>query len=840
MSTDAVKVRSRGNKAIRIIWILFFSGVIAVILILLMADWGWLGDMPSIEQLQNPSASEASQIYADDGSLMGKVFKTDRVNVSYDQISPNVIHALIATEDERFYKHNGIDPRSFLRAVFSLGGEGGGSTITMQTAKNLFTDYKRNIFIRSIQKIKESIIAVKLERNFTKDEIITLYLNTVPFGDNVYGIRNAAKTFFQVEPSQLTVAQAAVLVGMLKASTAYNPRINPDRALMRRNVVIGQMVKNGFVPPAEAEKIKLTPLVLNYHRLNEANGIAPYFRMILIQQLNELCNTRLKKPDGTPYDLYKDGLKIYTTINPQLQKYAEESVAKHLSYMQEVLDEQDDIKSGSVWKGHERTLDWAMRHSVRWQNEKDAGLSDDEIVKTFNVKTKMTVFAWNKFRHKDTIMTPMDSIKYHKKLLQTGFMAMDPITGEVKAWVGGIGFKMFKYDHVNINTKRQVGSTIKPLLYSLAIEKSGFTPNTPVNDERQYFDGYGYVPATGASCTGRTMPMSEALAESRNCATAYIEKQIDPKSNGGAVKFVDFLKECGVTSKLEPYPSIVLGSEEISLYEMMQAFSMFPGKGFNVQPMMITRIEDAHGTVLYTNTPKRKEIVSDITASSMVSMMQDVINYGTGRRLNNYDVRGDIAGKTGTTNDNADAWFIGYTPQLLVGIWTGCDDRFIHIHSESEGQGAAVALPIWAYFLNAAEDDESTGINVNQRFNNNYDQSQSLIYDWANNKDSADSTQNILPVIPKNALPQDIGPESDSGDNNNDDQPAVGGSVNTQKQNQAKNTPKTNQEPSQQTAQPEKKKGLLKKIFGGGSKDKKQEAIPKTQNPNQQVKPLIE
>ncbi|ANI88798.1 peptidoglycan glycosyltransferase [Arachidicoccus ginsenosidimutans] len=821
MNTTSTQEKRPKNIAVRILWMIFFAGIIGVVLLLLMANYGLLGEMPSIEQLQNPSASEASQIYADDGSLMGKVFQQDRVNVSFNDISPNVVHALVATEDERFYSHNGVDPHALARAFFSLGGEGGASTITMQTAKNLFTNYKRNTLIRIFQKIKEAIIAVKLERNFTKNEILTLYLNTVPFGDNVYGIRNAARTFFQTDPSQLSVAQAAVLIGMLKASTAYNPRIHPDRALARRNVVIGQMVRNGFVSQSEAQQIKATPIVLNYHKLNEANGLAPYFRMILVEQLKNWCKNN-PKPDGTPYDLYTDGLKIYTTINPHLQKYAEEAVAKHMSYMQQILNAQSDIKNGSVWKAHQRTLDWAMRHSIRWNNEKNDGLSDNEIVKTFNVKTKMTVFAYNYYRHKDTVMTPLDSIKYMRQMLQAGFMAMDPLSGEVKAWVGGIDYRHFKYDHVNINTKRQVGSTIKPLLYSLAIEKGGFTPNTPVQDERQYFNGYGYVPATGASCTGRTMPMSEALAESRNCATAYIEKQLGPNSNEGAVKFVDFLQQCGISSKLEPYPSIVLGSEEISLYEMMQAFSMFPGRGFNVQPMLITRIEDAHGNVLFTSTPKRKQIISDITASSMVSMMQDVINYGTGRRLNNYDVQGDIAGKTGTTNDNSDAWFIGYTPQLLVGIWTGCDDRFIHIQSESEGQGAAVALPIWAYFFNKAENDPSTGLNVHQKFDNNFNSDsggQSLIYDWANNiPDSTDSIQNKL--LPNNIKPQDIGPESDSGDNINDNQAPVGGDNSSLPAKKPQTKPKAVM-PAPSQKQPEKKKeGLLKRIFGGKNKNK--------------------
>ena len=325
---DEGKTRS-GNKVVRLLWIIFFSGLLGAFLLIMMANYGLLGEMPSIEQLQNPNASEASQIYADDGSLMGKIYSEDRINVSYDQISPHVIEALVATEDERFYQHSGIDPRSLARAFFSLGGEGGASTITMQTAKNLFTDYKRNAFIRIIQKLKESIIAIKLERNFTKNEIVTLYLNTVPFGDNVYGIRNAARTFFQVNPSELTVGQAAVLIGMLKASTTYNPRLHMDKAIQRRNVVINQMVRNHFVSPQDAEKFKRDPIVLNYHKMSNSNGLAPYFRMELIRQLKQWCaDPANKKPDGTTYNLYTDGLRIYTTINPHLERYAESAVAK--------------------------------------------------------------------------------------------------------------------------------------------------------------------------------------------------------------------------------------------------------------------------------------------------------------------------------------------------------------------------------------------------------------------------------------------------------------------------------------------------------------------------------
>lgn len=671
-----------------------------------MANFGLLGAMPSIDDLQNPTASESSQVYADDGSMMGKYYLQDRVNVSYKDISPNVINALIATEDERFMEHSGIDARAIARAVFSAGTEGGGSTITMQTAKNLFTDkVSSNIIKRIIQKIKESIIAVKLERNFTKQEIITLYLNTVPFSDNVFGIRNASKTFFSKEPSQLKVEEAAVLVGMLKAPSTYNPRTAIDQATSRRNTVIEQMEKNNYVTSGQAASLKAKPIVLDYKKLDESTGLAPYFRMVLGEELKKWCKDH-KRPDGKHYNLYKDGLKIYTTINPRMQLYAEEAVAKHMSYMQKILNSQGNVKSGSVWKGHENVLEAAMKQSDRWKTAKDAGLKDEEIRKQFFEKTKMKIFAWNTKREKDTTMTPYDSIKYCRQMLQSGFMAMDPISGQIKAWVGGIDFKTFKYDHVNINTKRQVGSTIKPLLYTLAIENAGFTPATTVVDQQQVFGGFGKVPNTSATCTGGSMPMSSALAFSRNCATAYIMKQLGTRSNDGPKMFVDFLKNCNVSSKIPAYPSIALGSCEISLYEMMQAYTMFPGRGMNVTPVYITRIEDRNGNVLQTFTPQRKEVVSEMSAYSVVTMMQQVLKIGTGKRIWGYGVKGDIAGKTGTTNDNSDAWFMGYSPQLLCGVWSGCDDRFIRFQSTAIGQGAAAALPVWAYFYTKVKADK--------------------------------------------------------------------------------------------------------------------------------------
>src|SRR6478735_2190902 len=702
------KTKTGIKRSVSILWKVFFIGLGLGILIIIAADLGLLGKMPSIEELQNPSASLASQVYADDGTLMGKFYLQDRVNVKYADISKYVIQALVATEDERFYEHNGIDPRSVARAVFFLGSQGGGSTITMQTAKNLFTEYSSNMFVRIPQKIKEGIIAIKLERNFTKEEIVTLYLNTVPFSDNVYGIRNAAKTFFQQEPDRLTIEEAATLIGMVNAPTAFNPRLYPARAKERRDFIINKMVNSNFITRSQADALTTKPIVLNYRKLNENTGLAPYFRMVLGEELKKWCKTHTK-PDGESYNLYLDGLKIYTTINPKMQLYAEEAVAKHMAYMQKILNSQKDIKSGSVWKGHENVLEAAMKVSERWKNAKKEGMEDEDIRKTFFEKTSMKVFAWSNSREKDTVMTPYDSIKYSRQMLDCGFMSMDPLSGYIKAWVGGIDFKNFKYDHVNINTRRQVGSTIKPLLYSLAIEDAGFTPNTMVVDQQQSFGQYGEVPATTTSCTGNTMPMSSALMWSRNCATAYIMKQLGgDKDNEGAKRFVDFLKTCNVrTDNIEPYPSIALCSCEISLYEMLQAYSMYPGRGFNVKPMYITRIEDKNGNVLQTFTPMRKEVISDVTAYSVISMMQGVMQFGTGRRIWSYGVTGEIAGKTGTTNDNSDAWFMGYTPQLLCGAWTGCDDRFIRFNSTALGQGSSAALPVWGYFYNEVEKDKT-------------------------------------------------------------------------------------------------------------------------------------
>jgi len=703
---------------VRLFWKYYFISAGVFLFFILILNWGWIGDMPDLNDIENPTASLASQVYAQDGTPMGKFYLEDRITVKYRDISPYLLQALVATEDKRFYDHYGVDGEGLIRAVAFLGSQGGASTITMQTAKNLFTDNwsTKNKILRIIQKIKESIIAIKLERNFTKQEIITLYLNTVPFSENVFGVSNASRTFFQKEPDRLTVEEAALLIGMINAPTKYNPNRNPKLALERRNLVLNRMAGQKYISQDQANELKNLPIATNFKKLDQNNGLGPYFRMTLGEYMKKWCKDH-KKNNGDPYDLYRDGLKIYTTINPRMQLYAEEAVARHMSYLQKEFNQQANIKSGTIWKEFSAQLELAVKQTDRWKNLKKEDMEEDAIRKTFNEPLPMRIFAWNKNRFIDTIMTPYDSLKYHKQTLQTGFLAVDPFTGEVKAWVGGVDFKTFKYDHVNINTKRQVGSTIKPLLYSLAIEEAGFTPNTIVQDIQQNFDGYGMVPNTPKTCTFQSIPMAQALAESRNCSSAYIMKQINGKSNEAAIQFVEYLKKCNIKSDLQPYPSIALGAVEISLFEMVQAYTMFPGAGYNAQPFFINRIEDKNGNVLESYSPQRRKVIKEETAYSVVSMMQGVIQKGTGRSMYSYAVpTQSIAGKTGTTNDNSDLWFMGYTPQLLAGAWVGCDDRYIRFSDNYFGQGAHASLPIWAYFMSKVAADPACNLDPNASF----------------------------------------------------------------------------------------------------------------------------
>ncbi|MFI5151900.1 MAG: penicillin-binding protein 1A [Chitinophagales bacterium] len=714
------------SKPVRIFWKLFFGGLAAFLILLLFIIL--FGNLPSLKELENPSIMLASEVYADDGTLMGKYYKdkSNRSNVEYKDISKNAINALLATEDKRFYDHSGIDGWGVMRAIVKLGRDGGGSTITQQLAKYMLGQGSHNKFLRVIEKLKEWITAIRLERNFTKEEILALYLNAVPFGDNVYGIRNASRTFFQKEPDQLSVDEAAVLIGMLSGNNLYNPRRNPKAAIDRRNTVINRMVDENYLSADEAAKFKAKPIDLtNYRKLDENNGLAPYFRDVIREELKKWCRDHKNPATGESYDLYEDGLKIYTTINPRMQLYAEEAVAKQMPILQKSMDGQRSIKKGLVWKDYSNTLEALIRKTDRWQNLEDDGMSAKDIRKTFDQPVPMKVFAWNSKREKDTVMTPLDSIKYHHQMIQTSFMAMDPLTGAVKAWIGGIDFKTYKFDHVNVNTKRQVGSSIKPLLYSDAIEDAGFTPETEVENAAQYFDGYGLVPARGlCKGNGGQVTMASALTYSLNCASAYIMKAVTPK------RFVDFLKNINIQSPMEPYPSICLGAVNISMYEMLWGYSMFPSGGFSTKPYYISRIEDKNGNVLQRFDTERKEVISQNTAYTMCRMMQGPVDIGTAAGLRARLGLAEMGGKTGTTNNNTDCWFLGYTPQLLAGVWIGCDDQFILLENNYLGQGSQAARPIWEYFFAKSLADKSLGMNRQAKFVQPENMKSDMMYDY--------------------------------------------------------------------------------------------------------------
>ena len=681
------------KRSVKILWRLFFGGLLFVILIFVSANFGILGKMPSIKELENPEADLATEIYSSDGLLMGKYYAENRSEVKYNEISPNIIRALIATEDERFYDHSGIDAEAVGRVVFTLGTQGGGSTITQQVAKLMMDQGRGNVIKRGIQKVKEWIVAVKLERNFTKEEIITLYLNRAPWA-NVFGIRNASRMYYQKEPKDLKIEEAAVLVGMLKGYI-YNPITHPKAALDRRNIVINQMVvcKQKFLTEAEASKLKAKPLITNFKKIDENVGIAPYFRDALKDYLKDWCFKNKNPKTGEPYNLFRDGLKIYTTINSKMQQYAEEAVTQHMPVIQKKLDWIMKNNGSRMWKGHEATIESAMKYTDRWKNLADEQVKPEDIKKSFYVPVKMKVFAWNAKREKDTIMTPYDSIKYHKQLLQTSFAAMDPKTGEVKCWVGGIDYKWFKFDH--ITTKRQVGSTIKPLIYSLAVQDAGYTPATEIAGGSVMYGGVMKYFGGGGT-------MANCLAFSKNAASVRITNLV------GVKRVIEFATSCGVKSKLPPYTSIALGAAEIPMLEMLQAYSMFPNKSLNTTPVLVTRIEDKSGNILQQFTAESKQVMSEASAFTMVQLMQGVVKFGTAKSLNSYNIPVEKAGKTGTTDENADGWFIGYTPELLAGTWVGCEDPFLRIYAGTSG-GNEMAAPKWGIFMSKVYADKKLG-----------------------------------------------------------------------------------------------------------------------------------
>jgi len=658
--------------------------------------------MPSLQQLENPEADLASEIISSDGELMGKYYSENRSEVKYSEISPNVIHALIATEDERFYDHSGIDAQALGRAAFSLGTQGGGSTITQQLAKMMLGQGRRNVLLRAVEKIKEWIVAVKLEKNFTKEEILTLYLNRAPWG-NVYGIRNASRMYFQKEPANLKIEEAAVLIGMLKGFI-YEPIRHQRQSINRRNTVIDQMAncKQHFITKEEAMRLKAKPLITNYKKIDENVGVAPYFRQILADQMKSWCRQHVNPRTGEPYDLFRDGLRIYTTIDSRMQAYAEAAVENHMPVVQKKLDAAFRASGKKFWKGHEDVILSAMKFSERWKSMKEDNVPEEEIIKSFYRPIRMKIFSWsgNERHERDTVMTPYDSIKYHKQLLQTSFLAMDPRTGEVKAWVGGINFRWFKYDHVT--ARRQVGSTFKPLLYTLAVTDAGYTPET-------------YIPGGPLTLGGKTIDtrggtMANCLAWSVNGAAWHLMAEI------GVNRTLEFAKQCGIKTKLPAYPSIALGSAEIPMREMLQAFTMFPNRGYNTEPYFLTRIEDKNGNLLEEfAVPQSKQVISEAESYTMVKMLEGVVQYGTARRINSYYIPVEKAGKTGTTNGNTDGWFIGFTPELLAGTWVGCEDPFIPIY-QNNGGGAEMSAPNWGLFMEKVYADKKIPVRKTATF----------------------------------------------------------------------------------------------------------------------------
>ncbi len=674
------------RRSVKILWRVFFIGLLAVVALFTLANFGVFGKMPSLEELENPEADLASEVITADGILMGKFYAENRSEIKYAEISDNVIHALIATEDQYFYDHSGIDPKAVARAVFKLGTDGGGSSITQQLSKMILKQGNRsNKFSRGLEKVKEWIISVKLERNFTKEEIITLYLNRAPWG-NVYGIRNASRTYFQKEPKDLKLEEAAVLIGMLKGYI-YNPITRPEQSKNRRNTVIDRMVdtKQQYLTRAEADTYKAKPLVTNYRKIDEDMGIAPYYRRAVADELKKWCDANTNPRTGEPYDLYRDGLKIYTTIDSKMQAYAEFATNEHIPVLQKKLDAYLKPRQDRLWKGRESVLGRAMKYSERWKNMTEAGKSEEEIRKSFNVPVKMKVFSWaDKDKHEmDTVMTPLDSIKFHKQLLQTSFVAIDPRSGEIKAYIGGADFRWFKFD--NAQAMRQVGSTIKPLLYTLAVTDAGYSPDSQ-------------IPGGGVTLNGKYIPfgggtLAKNLAMSVNGAAWKLISII------GVRRMVEFAHQCGISVTLPNYPSIALGAAEIPMLQMLQAYSMFPNRGYSTNVVFMTRIEDKNGNLLHEfPLAQSKQILADRDAYTMVKMMQGVIQFGTGRRLNAYNIPTEKAGKTGTTNDNTDGWFIGYTPELLAGSWVGASDPFIPIYSNNSG-GAEMSAPRWGRFM---------------------------------------------------------------------------------------------------------------------------------------------
>ncbi len=700
------------SKSVIIVWRIFLFGILAFFLLFILVRLSIFGHLPDAEELENPSNNLTTQVFVGEDSLFTEYYLEDRRYTDFDSISENVINALISTEDERFYDHSGIDFKALMRSlsgILTFSQKGGGSTISQQLAKNLFPRENTRIWYMPIIKMKEWIMAVRLERNFTKNEIIAMYLNTVEFSDHTFGIHNAAKHFFNTKPSDLSIDQAAILVGMLKATSLYNPRRNPDEAKLRRNTVMYKMVENKKLARSDFSILSKRDIVLDIQpRRNVFEGKALYFRAALESELKEFLKDK-KKPNGDAYNIYTDGLKVYCTLDWNLQEKAERIVEDHTRRMNRIIYTQPNVRSGSIWKKYNKYFMISLRHTEHYKNMQEEGYDDSTIIKAMSIPRRMKIFAWNDAHEKDTTLSPIDSLKFMKTILQAGFAAIDPISGEVKAYVGGNDYKYFRYDHCAYYAKRQVGSVIKPLLYCLAIT-NGSTPCDVIKSGRVFFPGHGWYRGD-RSRTG-PMRMKDGLAYSKNPIAVNILKLVGYQEN-----FTAFLKKCGITSKIRGYPSMALGAEEISIMEMLRAYSMFPNQGINTKPIFFTRIEDRIGNVLFNIEPEIKEVISEDDAYIMARMMQGTVDYGTGKAMRGrYGVSSQMGGKTGTTNDNADAWFIGYTPQLLAGVWVGFNDPWVRFTNGRLGQGAKMAMPVWGRFFHEVLYDDKSEYDPRAKF----------------------------------------------------------------------------------------------------------------------------
>ncbi|MBQ0025178.1 MAG: transglycosylase domain-containing protein [Bacteroidales bacterium] len=745
------------RKIVKAFWIVVLAPAGVLLLSLLLV--GLFAKIPSFEQLENPESNLATLLVSEDGKVISTYHIENRSFVQYEDLPEHIVNAAIATEDARFRKHSGIDFRGLARVgvktlLMGDSSQGGGSTITQQLAKTLFPRESiesripgGKYFKMLVIKMKEWITAVKLERNYTKDEIVTMYLNQIFFGGNAYGIKSAARTFFAKDTRELTVEEGACLVGMVNKPTRYNPVINPEQSLKRRNHVIHQMCKYGYLSKAERDSLSTLPIELNYQMQDHNAGLAPYFRDMLRRYMNAnepkassyaqvedyrvdslswkedplygWLNKNLK-PDGSQYDLDRDGLKIYTTLDSRMQEYAEFAVKEHLgkdlqkTFEQELKGKRNAPFSNDVSKD---VTDLLMKQAVRWSDRyrgmKKEGCSESEIDKAFRTPAKMRVFAWNEKGYKDTTMTPMDSIKYYKSFLRSAFIAIEPNTGHVKAYVGGPDYRFFKYDNAR-QGKRQVGSTMKPFLYTLAMQE-GFSPCDRVANRPYSFELADTVwtpkSTDKAEYIGKIVTLKWGLTHSSNNISAYLMKQFGP------LPMVEMARKMGIGSYLDPVYSLCVGSCDLSVYEMVAAYNTFPSRGIYCYPMLVTRIEDSEGNILANFTTRRREAISDPTAYLMVNLMQGVVNEGTAGRLKwKYGLEGELAGKTGTTNDQSDGWFIGYTPKLTAGVWVGAEDRQVHFESLYYGGGANMALPIWGLFMQKVYQDPTIPIGKDDTF----------------------------------------------------------------------------------------------------------------------------